>query len=166
MIKQKHGYDPRTAHPESTALFPAADVFRTPAAHVQCCGYGHRRKIHRVFGIGRSQCGQSGCKLNPDTFCYVGVDALGQGILTFTSQNCGAGNIKRIRQMFRIGISAGITLQLILGISCYVFPDTALSVFTNDPEVLYYGKQIMLPICVAWDILSFRWSVRFCVSVC
>lgn len=77
------------------------------------------------------------------------MDALGQGILTFTSQNCGSGNIKRIRQMFRIGISAGITLQLILGISCYVFPDTALSVFTNDPEVLYYGKQIMLPICVS-----------------
>ena len=90
----------------------------------------------------------SAAAMNVDTFCYIGVDALGQGILTFTGQNYGAGNKVRIRQMFWIAMSFGVILQLILGITSYAFSDQVLSVFTSDPAVLSAGKQIMFPICV------------------
>lgn len=86
--------------------------------------------------------------MNADSFCYVGVDAIGQTSLTFISQNYGAGNIKRIRKIFRIAMIIGVSLELSLGILCYAGYRPFMLLFTDSEKVIQYGREIMFPICI------------------
>lgn len=86
--------------------------------------------------------------MNADSFCYVGVDAIGQTSLTFISQNYGAGNMKRIQKIFRFTMIIGVSLEISLGLLCYFAYRPFMSLFTSSENVIRYGREIMFPICV------------------
>lgn len=86
--------------------------------------------------------------MNADSFCYVGVDAAGQTSLTFISQNYGADNMKRIRQIFRIAMITGTLLEGSPGIFSYMDYRPIMLLFTNSEKVIQYGREIMFPICI------------------
>ena len=83
-----------------------------------------------------------------DGFCYVGCDALGQAATSFTGQNYGAHNFKRIDRIFRFTVGVGAVMLIILGVLAWLFSDQLLAIYTNDPNVIVAGRDIMFIVCV------------------
>lgn len=82
--------------------------------------------------------------LNLESFVYIGMGAIGNAAITYISQNYGAGNKKRIRQIvilttFLIGLVSFLEGALILWQG-----DFFLSLYTDDPMVVASGKYRLI----------------------
>lgn len=91
------------------------------------------------------------CKI--DGFVMLPLQSFCMAATTFTAQNVGAGNIKRVKK----GISEGIAIGFIYTafISCVLFfqVDTVLSIFSSDSAVIGYGHATM------FALLPFYWTM-------
>ncbi len=76
---------------------------------------------------------------NFDFISYCLLNAFAQTVVTFTSQNYGAKNADRCRKVWRIGMSMGIGLDLILLTVMVLGRHTWIHLFTNNENVIYYA---------------------------
>jgi putative MATE family efflux protein len=76
---------------------------------------------------------------NVDSIIFTCCNSVSQTATTFTSQNLGAGQYKRIRKIYFncIGVSMGIAA--IFGVALLAFGPQILTVFTTDSEVIDMG---------------------------
>lgn len=76
---------------------------------------------------------------NVDSIIFTCCNSVSQTATTFTSQNLGAGQYKRIRKIYFncIGVSMGIAA--IFGIALLAFGPQILTVFSTDSEVIEMG---------------------------
>ena len=76
-------------------------------------------------------------------FLYVSVNSVTQSCMSFTSQNYGVGKYKRMDKVLVdcMIISAGFSL--ILGCGAYFFGPQILKIYTDDPQVIQCGMEIM-----------------------
>lgn len=77
------------------------------------------------------------------SFLYTSVNSVSQACMSFTSQNYGAGKYKRMDKVLLDCIILTTGLGLLLGCSFYVFGPQILSIYTNDPEVIQCGMEIL-----------------------
>ena len=101
-----------------------------------------------------------------DALFWNSSGALGTSLLTFTGQNFGAGNIKRVRR----GILEGTILFLIIcgvmtGI-CYFGGPVLLRLFTPDVEVNRIGLAILRYICPLWFTFIFVEVLSSSIRAC
>lgn len=76
-------------------------------------------------------------------FLYASVNAVTQACMSFTSQNYGVGKYKR---MDRVLLDCGILsfmIALVLGCGSYMCGGEILKVYTEDPEVIRCGVEIL-----------------------
>ncbi len=76
-------------------------------------------------------------------FLYASVNAVTQACMSFTSQNYGVGKYKR---MDRVLLDCGIlsfVIALVLGCGSYIFGGEILKIYTEDPEVIRCGVEIL-----------------------
>ena len=76
-------------------------------------------------------------------FLYASVNAVTQACMSFTSQNYGVGKYKR---MDRVLLDCGIlsfVIALVLGSGSYMCGGEILKVYTEDPEVIRCGVEIL-----------------------
>ena len=76
-------------------------------------------------------------------FLYVSVNSITQACMSFTSQNYGVGKYKR---MDRVLLDCGIlsfVIALVLGCGSYMCGGEILKVYTEDPEVIRCGVEIL-----------------------
>lgn len=76
-------------------------------------------------------------------FLYASVNAVTQACMSFTSQNYGVGKYKR---MDRVLLDCGIlsfVIALVLGCGSYMCGGEILKVYTEDPEVIRCGVEIL-----------------------
>lgn len=76
-------------------------------------------------------------------FLYASVNAVTQACMSFTSQNYGVGKYKR---MDRVLLDCGIlsfVIALVLGCGSYMFGGEILKIYTEDPEVIRCGVEIL-----------------------
>ena len=76
-------------------------------------------------------------------FLYASVNAVTQACMSFTSQNYGVGKYKR---MDRVLLDCGIlsfVIAFVLGCSSYIFGGEILKIYTEDPEVIRCGVEIL-----------------------
>lgn len=76
-------------------------------------------------------------------FLYASVNAVTQACMSFTSQNYGVGKYKR---MDRVLLDCGIlsfVIALVLGYGSYMCGGEILKVYTEDPEVIRCGVEIL-----------------------
>ena len=85
---------------------------------------------------------------NVDAFCYVAIDALSQAALSFTGQNFGAKQYRRIDRIFLYTMAMGLALSLVIGIGVYLLSPWILPIFTADPQVMEYARQILFVVAV------------------
>ena len=76
---------------------------------------------------------------NFDFISYCLLNAFAQTVVTFTSQNYGAKNADRCRKVWRIGMSMGIGLDLVLLTVMVLGRHTWIHLFTNNENVIYYA---------------------------
>ena len=76
-------------------------------------------------------------------FLYASVNSVTQACMSFTSQNYGVGKHKR---MDRVLLDCGIlsfVIAFVLGCGSYMFGNEILKIYTEDPEVIRCGVEIL-----------------------
>ena len=101
-----------------------------------------------VNSFGETVMAASTVALNIDAFCAVAIDALSQAAISFTGQNYGAKNFKRIDRIFAYTLGIGCFLALLFGVTAYHFAPQLLSIYTHDPAVIEIGVDIMFIVCI------------------
>lgn len=78
---------------------------------------------------------------NIEGFVYTAMNAIYQTALSFTSQNYGAGNFKRIKKIQIYCVAFVVATGLVLGQGAVFFGNELLRIYSSDPEVITYGLE-------------------------
>ncbi|MBQ8296662.1 MAG: MATE family efflux transporter [Ruminococcus sp.] len=89
---------------------------------------------------------------NVEGFVYMSMNAFHQSTLSFTSQNLGAGKIKRINKILFSGLICVTVTGLLLGNAAVFFGDTLLGIYSDSTEVIEAGMQRLLIICTTYAL--------------
>lgn len=87
---------------------------------------------------------------NLEGFVYTAMNSIYQTALSFTSQNMGAHNYKRIRKILGICLLTVSVIGLVMGIGTALFGNQLLSIYSTDPEVIAYGERRLIILCVPY----------------
>ena len=85
---------------------------------------------------------------NIEGFCYVGMDCFSQAAISFTGQNYGARQYKRIDRVLLYALLLGTGAGVLFGVPAYLFGGHLLKIFSTDPAVIEIGLLRMSIICV------------------
>ncbi len=83
-------------------------------------------------------------------FVYIAMNGFAQGILTFTSQNNGAGKVDRIKKAILITEICVLTAGLVLGDVAYFTGSTLLKMYSKNGEVIACGVERLSIICTTY----------------
>ena len=87
---------------------------------------------------------------NIEGFIYTAMNTFYQTALSFTSQNMGAGKIKRVGKILLLCQIWVTVVGLVLGNGAYLLGRPLLSIYSSDPEVIAYGLVRMSFLCVPY----------------
>ena len=76
---------------------------------------------------------------NIEGFIYIAMNAVYQAALSFTSQNFGAKQYKRINKVFAVCAMLVTAVGLLLGLLAILLKHPLLSLYTDDPVVADFG---------------------------
>lgn len=92
-----------------------------------------------INSFGSDAIAGSSAGLNFEYFCYYIVSSYTQAVVTFTSQNYGAGNKERCNKILRIGMLEGMGLTALLSLIFMLTRNYIVLFYTSDPEVIRYA---------------------------
>ena len=76
---------------------------------------------------------------NVDSVIFTCCNTISQTATTFTSQNYGAGQYKRIRKIYFNCLGVSASIAVIFGVALLLFGEQILTIFSSDPEVIELG---------------------------
>ena len=76
-------------------------------------------------------------------FLYVSVNAITQACMSFTSQNYGVGKYKRMDRVLFDCLILTVGVAGVLGGGAYLFGAQIMRIYTQDPEVIACGLEIL-----------------------
>lgn len=76
-------------------------------------------------------------------FLYVSVNAITQACMSFTSQNYGVGKYKRMDRVLLDCLILTVGVAGVLGGGAYLFGAQIMRIYTQDPEVIACGLEIL-----------------------
>jgi Na+-driven multidrug efflux pump len=85
-------------------------------------------------------------------FVYQSMNAIYQACVTFTSQNYGINDRKRVDRVLVLCIGIVTVVGLVLGNLVYFFGDELIRIYTTDVQAIAYGHERLLYICVPYFI--------------
>ena len=97
--------------------------------------------------FGEAAIAGSSLALNFEYFTYDIAGAFAQAAVTFTSQNFGAGNMKRCRKIFWLCLLFGFGFTEILSVIFIVWEDFFVGIYTTSAAVAAYGIIRMDRVC-------------------
>lgn len=83
--------------------------------------------------------GGNTASVNIENFVYTAMNAVYQGSLTFTSQNVGAQNLKRVKSIFNHSMVLTTLSAMLMGFLVWFFGESLLAFYTSDPAVVEAG---------------------------
>lgn len=87
---------------------------------------------------------------NIEGFVYTAMNAVYQTSLSFTSQNMGAKNYKRVDQILIRCLGFVSIVGLVLGIGAYLSGNILLSIYSTDPQVIAAGILRLSIVCSSY----------------
>ncbi len=84
-----------------------------------------------INSFGSAVMSGSSAASNVEGFVYIVMNAFHHTCLAFTSQNIGAGNLERIKKVFRLSMLLVIVVGIIVGCVVYIFGEELLSLYTS-----------------------------------
>lgn len=87
---------------------------------------------------------------NIEGFIYTCMNAIYQAAISFTSQNYGAVQYRRIRKIMRSGVLIVSCVGFLLGGIAFLCAPILLSIYNTDPQVIQYGMLRMEIICLTY----------------
>lgn len=100
-----------------------------------------------INSFGEDAIAGSSLALNFEYFTYDIASAFAQAAVTFTSQNYGAGNLKRCKKIFWLCMLFGMGFTEILSIVFMIWDDFFVSIYTISDAVAVYGLIRMHHVC-------------------
>ncbi len=100
-----------------------------------------------INSFGEDAIAGSSLALNFEYFTYDLAVAFAQAAVTFTSQNFGAGNIKRCKKIFWQCMIFGFLSSEILSIIFMIWDDFFVSIYTTSAAVAVFGLSRMHRVC-------------------
>lgn len=80
---------------------------------------------------------------NIEGFVYTAMNSIYQTSLSFTSQNMGAKQFKRVDKVLIECLLVVATVGIVLGNGAYLLGDKLLGIYSSDPQVIEYGLMRM-----------------------
>ncbi len=87
---------------------------------------------------------------NIEGFVYTAMNTFHQSALSFTSQNFGSYNFKRIKKVMWLCLGLVTGTGLVLGVGAYLAGGVLLRIYNSDPEVISYGLLRMSLVCAPY----------------
>lgn len=87
---------------------------------------------------------------NVETYIFNILNAFYHTTLTFTSQNYGARNFKRMKKTMYTLMATVTVIGIALGVVAVVFAEPLIAIFKNDPEVIEIGKIKLVYIAISY----------------
>lgn len=100
-----------------------------------------------INSFGENAIAGSSLALNFEYFTYDIASAFAQAAVTFTSQNYGAGNVKRCKRIFWLCMLFGIGFTEILAIIFMIWDDFFVGIYTTSSAVAVYGLIRLHHVC-------------------
>lgn len=88
--------------------------------------------------------------MNLEGFIYIAMNSFHQTAMSFTSQNLGAGKIKRINRVLLLCLSMVTFVGLFMGWAAYLLGKPLLHIYSSQGEVIHYGIMRMSVICTTY----------------
>ena len=98
--------------------------------------------------------------INIEGYVYFAMYAFSQTAISFTSQNLGAGNLKRILRVLFLTQCCVIVTGLVLGVSAYLLASPLLGIYSTNQDVIAAGAlrmgYVSMPylLCGIMDVLT------------
>lgn len=92
-----------------------------------------------INGFGAEVAAGSSAALNFEYYCYFAISAFAQAAVAFTSQNYGAGQFGRCRQVFRTSMVLGFVFCALMNVAIGCKRELFVGIFTTDPDVIHYA---------------------------
>lgn len=100
-----------------------------------------------INSFGEDAIAGSSLALNFEYFTYDIAAAFAQAAVTFTSQNYGAGNLKRCKKIFWLCMLFGMVFTEILSGIFLIWDDFFVSIYTISEAVAFYGLIRLHHVC-------------------
>ena len=94
-----------------------------------------------INGFGATVIAGNAAAGNIESFVYFAMNALYQAEISFTSQNMGAGNFKRINKILLSGQLCVIVVGVVMGNLCVLFGNQLLSIYSSSSMVIEAGMR-------------------------
>lgn len=118
-----------------------------------------------INSFGEAAIAGSSLALNFEYFTYDIASAFAQAAVTFTSQNYGAGNIKRCKKIFWLCMLFGMGFTELLSVVFILWDKFFVGIYTTSASVAAFGIIRMRHVCSRRDLqLLMRWRVQQCVE--
>jgi putative MATE family efflux protein len=88
------------------------------------------------------------------SFVFLPTLGISMSMLIMVGQNHGAGQRRRVGRITRTTLGFTLTLLSALALPVIIFPRAALSIFTNQPEVILAGEPLARFVTMARPMLS------------
>ena len=145
-------FDPRHLYIEKGAF---ADIARVGIpAGIQSTVFSISNVVIQssINSFGSAAMAGNGAGSSISNFIYSGMNSFYQTCLTFTSQNVGAGKIDRVKKILILCLLDVTVTGIVLGWASVFFGEQLLSLYTHDPEVVWYGMIRLRYICIPYFI--------------
>lgn len=90
------------------------------------------------------------------TLMFMPIIGLNQGLQPIISYNYGAKNFDRVKITAMLGIKVATVITIVGFIVIRVFPETLISMFNRDPDLLSFTKSAMLTWMLALPLIGFQ----------
>ena len=78
-----------------------------------------------------------------DSYIMISINSLAISLTTYVGQNAGANDYQRVFKGINISILSMFILLIVICSICYINIDSLISLFNNNPNVIYYGSLKM-----------------------
>ncbi len=100
-----------------------------------------------INSYGENAIAGSSLAINFEYFSYALAVAFAQAAVTFTSQNFGAGNIKRCKKIFRECMVFGLVFSELLSMIFMIWDDFFVGIYTTSAAVAAFGITRLHQVC-------------------
>ena len=119
--------------------------FQSMPITISICGYALAAAIIFTY-VGQSgeyAAAGYGVGTRIEQVVLLPILGINTAIISIIAQNYGAKNFVRIKETYFTAIKYALTIMVIAGISVFILAGIITSIFSNDPEVIEYGKRYL-----------------------
>jgi putative MATE family efflux protein len=126
------------------AFYKQLALISIPIALQNLIGFGVNMMDTVMLGsLGEKQISASAIANQPFFIMSIMIFGLASGASVLTAQYWGKGDMATIRKIIGIAIKASLLCSVVFSVFVIIFPESVMSIYTNDKQVILLGSQFL-----------------------